>query len=459
MNRTNRETPGEATLLDMGATGARDMVRHLRQIGLGGSEMRVWLHGFLTEFFGEFRSPPKIAEEIAGISSTRRCALAEEHGSAMLTTRVLSTQPWNEGSTHRYLSIELDIEGLAIDYAPGHCVALHPTNDPDSVREILRALRLNAQTRVRTNRGVEPLWQVLLERLNLCHAPQALYEAMAPYARNQDELASLLALSPQQSEHSRSVGALLRRFPQLRPPVEEVLASLTPLQPTIAPIASSSREGRMSILLDLDEEACPDGPSSMLVKRCVPGEWLSFTLERALDYPFLDDDLAALVLISDAGGMAHARSLLVHRQIAQHRGRNWLIALGASQTAIPYADDFRSQQRAGSSVRFDILPSLAECERNAQLLDVEETLWRWLVDRSVLVVSVSDTERQNDVLDWLTTILMRRARLDATAASARLESMRSQGLLLCVSEAMPGRTAQDLDWKHHWCCEGAVVSN
>jgi sulfite reductase (NADPH) flavoprotein alpha-component len=444
MNRTNLEIPGEGAVLEMGAARARDMIRQLRQLGFGESEVRLWLHGFLSEMYGEFRALPKPVEEAAPSASTRRSVPAEEH-SALLTARVLSTQLWNEDSTHRYLSVELDIEGLSIDYAPGHCVALHPTNDPDLVRELLRVLRLNAQTRVRTTRGLEPLWQVLLERLNLCHAPQALYDAMAPYARNQDELASLLALSPEQSGQSRSVGALLRRFPQLRPPVEEVLASLKPLQPALAPIASSPSEGRISILLDLDEEECAGGPGSTLAKRCVPGQWLSFTLERPVTFPFLDDDLTALVVVSDAWGMAHSRSLLVHRQLAQHRGRNWLIALGTSEATLPYAADLHAHQRPASSVRLDVLHSLAECGRDAHLLEVEETLWRWIVDRSVLVVCVWDTERQDEVRAWLATILMRRGRLDTAAAHARIESMKSQGLLLVVPEMLSTRAVGDLE--------------
>lgn len=443
MSSPNLEAPNEESLLGMGASSARDVVRHLKHMGLSEPEMRVWLHGFLMEVYGEFRSSPKTVPVAASSTSTARSAAPVEGCSALLSARVLSTQPWNDCSTRRYLSVELDIEGLAIDFAPGDCVALHPTNDPDLVRELLRALRLNAQTRVRTARGHEPLWQVLLERLNLCHAPQELYDTMAPYARNQDELASLLALSPKRSGHGRSVGALLRRFPQLRPPVEEVLASLAPLQPALAPIASTLGEGRMSVLLDLQDEACPDGPSALLAKRCVPSEWLSFTLERSLGFPFLDDDLAALVVVADAWGMAHARSLVVHRQLAQHRGRNWLIGLGASQDALPYAGGLQPPQRADASVRLDILRSLAECERDAQLVDVEETLWRWMVDRSILVISVREAETESDVCAWLTAILMRRARLDAAGASARLESMKSQGLLLCISEMLSGRAVKN----------------
>lgn len=156
--------------------------------------------------------------------------------------RIANVESFSGSDEEEWLDVTLDIEGGHLQYRPGSTLALWPTNDPEEVRKVLRALGVSAQLAVITNRGAEPAWQVLLERVNISAASQLTIDLLAEYSRSDSEADSLRSLSEMGTVQGKSLLSLLRRFPSARPPLERLLTTLLQLEPSLVPIASSTLE-------------------------------------------------------------------------------------------------------------------------------------------------------------------------------------------------------------------------
>jgi sulfite reductase (NADPH) flavoprotein alpha-component len=349
------------------------------------------------------------------------------------TTRIVSVESFNAGDDEEWLSVTLDVEGSHLQYRPGSTLALWPTNDPEEVRKVLRALGVSAQLTVATARGAEPAWQVLLERVNISMASRQTIELLAEYSRSESEADSLRTLSEAGALQGKSVLSLLRRFPSARPPLEGLLATLSPLEPALVPIASSSLD-QPNLLSFTARVVLNPGAwgevGAATRARYRMGEWLAISVDRQHTTQLTDDDLTPAIVIADGPCIAFARALVAERRARQAKGRNWIIGLGMRTTSFPFSRELAAWHKAGAIGRYDVSTG-SEATDTTKLLDsTEDILWRWLVDHSQIFVVSTNAETRRTVVGWLESVIARRQRLDSAAAGQKLEELRAKRLIV-----------------------------
>ena len=353
--------------------------------------------------------------------------------SSPYTARIANVESCNASDEEEWLTVTLDVEGGHLQYRPGSTLALWPTNDPEEVRKVLRALGVSAQLAIVTERGAEPAWQVLLERVNIASSSRRTLEQLAEYSRSESEAEGLRHLSEAGALHGKSLLSLLRRFPSARPPFERLLPSLDRLEPSLVPIASSSLDQPNSLSFTARVVAEPGAwgeVSAATRARFRTGEWLAVSVDGAHRAMLAEDDLTPAIIVADGPCIAFAHALVAERRARQAKGRNWVIGVGMKSAAFPYARELAAWHKAGSIGRYDISTG-AEPTDTMRVLDAtEDILWRWLVDHSQLFVVSTRDETRLTVADWLTSVIVRRQRVDEITAARKLDEFRANRLLV-----------------------------
>jgi len=430
-----QETTENGTPFEAGNAAGRAALAGLSQFGPLSSEQAEWLSGFLkavVEASAGTASPACIETEQSQPASNRSPKISAHFpvDTTPYTARITQVEMGPAGNGALWATAMLDVEGSQLTYLPGSTLALWPSNDPEEVRKVLRALGVSAQLQVPTTRGLEPAWQVLLERVSLSKLSRATIELLAEYSKSESEAQGLFALSdadPVQLE-GRMLLSVLRRFPSTRPPLDRLLASLQPLEPTLVPIASSAVDSptRLQFTAHIVDEPKGWGELSVSAKaRFREGEWLTVSIDAERAPLPVEDELAPVIVIAEGPCIALARALVAERMAKKAKGRSWVIGLGIHTSTIPFAREFMSWHKTGTLGRYDSTAGVDTEEMIRLLEEREEILWRWLIDQSEFCVLTTKPDMRQAVEQWLTAAIVRRQRVDVGAARARIQELRA----------------------------------
>jgi len=425
----------DSARFDEGYNAAQTVLSGLAEVGPMSCEQLQWMSGFVQAFL-EAASSGKAASAVCyetQSSGTRVAGVATEAVAANAdpyTARIAHVDVTAAAGGESWLTVTLDVEGSPLNYPPGSTLALWPTNDPEEVRKVLRALGVSAQLQVPTTRGAEPAWQVLLERLNLSASSRQTIELLAEYSRLESEAAGLMELGQAHDAEleGRSLLSLLRRFPSTRPPFERLLTTLSPLSPTLLPIASSFADTPNSLQFSarLSENPAEWGELKLALKsRFRVGEWVTVSIDEHKTELPVDDDLAPIIVLAEGPCLAFARALSAERRARQAKGRTWVIDVGAHTPAFPYTRELMSWNMAGAVGRYDVTTGSSPEDVTRLLEEKEDTLWRWIVDHSQVCLVTNKPEIRSKVSGWFVSMLARRLKLDRPQAETRLDELRS----------------------------------
>lgn len=401
-------------------------------------EQREWLNGFLLGLLSTAEGHGEQAEHPGSGTHSRQgsspCIGPDRWSPYAAPVREVAAV---EGSGRPLHRIVLDLEGSRVRYQAGGWLGVCPQNDPDCVRQLLRILGARGQEEVVTARAVMPLWRALLEELDIQRVTPELLESMATAARSREEMLRLRQLSDEGFGSEPSVTALLKRFPSARPSAQSVVSSLLPLEPCLYPIASAPAQAplqvEVAVLMGDPAEDPPCGlVSSFLARRLRPGDWLPVFAEQSqLTLPA--DTTTPVIFFGEGLGLALCRSLLEERVATGARRRNWVVAGDGA-----FSSTFAHLQATGALTRwtqcYDPRTSgESGATALAGLLDGQaEPLWRWLVDRSTILVS-GPLSWLVAVQDLLLHLVAHQGRMGPDRARLYLEELREEGRLLTQS--------------------------
>ncbi len=395
------------------------------------ADHHAWLGGFLSGFLEEpDRSAPGRRSSGSGIIEAAIAPQASRELSPRLfAARIVDVSPIAPSSV---LQVTLDTAGRGVSHRPGSCLALWPSNDPNTVRDVLRALSLNAQAEIPTVWGKFPIWQVLLEHLSLRACSSSVESLLAKYAGNPNE-------SRRQNQRGQVIDAkkhslltLLRRYPDARPPIHYLLSQLTPIEPMLVPIAAASDDSRtITFVANSSEDVAAWGhvPVSTLTQLRV-GEWVTLRTEVVQSLALPREPLHPTIVIASPVGAALAFAFAAARQVSKTRGRTWVIVVTEEGHSVPFEREFLAMHKNGHLGRFDVLRG-SMLEQPQKLLSYqEEPLWRWLVDQSCLCIALESKHQASAFDSWLVDLFERRANLSQFGAANRVEELERESRIV-----------------------------
>src|ERR1043166_5013373 len=307
----------------------------------------------------------------------------------MLVNRRLSGQESEKDTRH----FELDLTGWGLNFEVGDSVGVYPTNDPDLVDEIIRALGASGDEQVPRLKG-EPssLREALLRDYSITQPTPKFLKAIAHRASAAPTLHYLLAPDRKQDLQAYLWGMeiidFLTEHPSARFKPEEFVGLLTKLQPRLYSVASSLKAHRDQVHFIVDVVRYESNG------RVRKGVCSSFLAERADDAPvpvfpsiakhfhLPGDPDVPIIMVGPGTGVAPFRAYLQERKATGANGKNWLF-FGAQHEAcdFAYGEEFNAYLDDGLLARLDCAWSRDQPQKiyvQHKMLESAAEIWKWI---------------------------------------------------------------------------------
>lgn len=306
----------------------------------------------------------------------------------MLANRIV-TDITSSKETRHY---EISIAGSGLSYEAGDALCVMPTNCPELVADILKAIGCKGDEVEPVNDEWIPLNEALRTHFEIKLPSKELVQEIADRSGDQ-ELNSILASGDkdQLADYlwGRDTLDLLLQFPQVEFSASEFIALLKPLQHRAYSISSSGKMYPDSVHLTVasvryesfnrqHKGVCSTFLADLVDEntevRCF------FTPNKVFRVP--DDNSLPMIMVGPGTGIAPFRAFLQERQYRKATGKNWLF-FGDRNAATDfiYREELESMQQSGLLTRLDLAFSRDQKEKiyvQDRMLENGAELFAWL---------------------------------------------------------------------------------
>ena len=407
---------GEESDLTKCAPGGRETARKLKEL-VGAN--------------GNTQSLPAAPAKIAAIPGHDR--------RIPLTTRLLKcTSLVQPGSAKDTRLIVFDLKGTALPYNAGDSLGVFPENCPDMVQWILDALDATGAEHVSAPGGGRvSLHEALLTCYDLKKCRPTLIELLAESAtdvRHGAALRAMLAEDGAGVPEGYELIDLLLEFPSARPPIERLVAALSPLNPRLYSIASSPLQHPDQVHLTVGVlryvnprgRQCKGIASTFLAERARIGASVRVFL-HASKFRLPDDDNTPIIMVGPGTGIAPFRAFLQERSARGAKGKNWLF-FGEQHRKFDFLfeSELVDYHQRGLLTRLDTAFSRdqqAKLYVQHRMLENARELWAWLSEGAYFYVCGDARRMAKDVNETLKQIAVAEGNMSNDAASAFLSDL------------------------------------
>jgi len=343
-------------------------------------------------------------EGMATLSYDRRNPFAAQ----LVTNRMLN----GPGSTKETRHFEIAWEGSGLEYVAGDALGVMPTNCPELVEDIFRALGWSGEELVMGNSGSEVSFRsALLRDYEITRISSGLLKAVAE--RSGDDTLKKLAAPGANGELTRFLWGreiidLLLGFPGAKFSPVEFVGLLKKLQPRLYSISSSPRAhaGKVHLTVSvvryeslgrLRKGVC----STFLADRAHGGTPVPVFVHTNKNFRSPVDKNCPMIMVGPGTGIAPFRSFLEERRVLEAKGKSWLFfGDQREKTDFLYREELEALLREGTLTRLDTAFSRDQPNKiyvQDQMLKHAQELFTWLEDGACFYVCGDASRMAKDV--------------------------------------------------------------
>lgn len=412
------------------ALGATRLVDRVDIDGHYEQAAAVWTTDVVKMLAAENTAPAVAASVVQPVERAEHAGPDRTHPfEARLAVNRRLNSPASDKEVRHY---EVDLTGSGIAYQAGDSIAVHATNDPALVEELLAELGVGADHAVADQ--TEPLGVLLTRNLEIRTPSRALQALVAARTHDAEAAAALSAdhglAVPGSWAYGKDVLDLIRLADLT---VDEVLDTLRPLLFRDYSIASSPLVHPDRVHLTVANVRYSVGDrrhggvaSTFLADRCETVR-VHLRPNHAFRLPAPD---VPIIMIGPGTGIAPFRGFLQERHANGASGPSWLF-FGDRRRATDflYGDELEGFVQSGTLTRLDLAFS-RDGSDDAPKTYVQQRMWEnsaqlfgWLQDGAYLYVC-GDAERMaKDVDAALHDIVARCGGMDPTSAHAYVNDL------------------------------------
>ena len=355
----------------------------------------------------------------------------------LVVNRRLSSDDSEKDTRH----FEIDLAGWGLNFEPGDSVAVYPTNDPQLVEEILRALGAKGDEPVPAAKTTKPFREALLRDYSITQPPPKFLKAIAERASAAPMLTELLDPDRKQDLDNFIWGMetidFLIDHPSAKFKPEEFVGLLNKLQPRLYSVASSLRvfPDQVHFIVDIIRYESHG--------RVRKGVATAFLAERADNVPvpvypssakhfhMPEDPNIPLIMIGPGTGIAPFRAFLQDRQATGAKGKNWLF-FGAQREKCDYAyqEDWERFTSDGLLTKLDCAWSRDQTHKvyvQNKMLEHAAEIWKWIDGEGAQFFVCGDAKRMaKDVDAALRKIVQEQGGKSVDEANAYVEKLKNE---------------------------------
>lgn len=327
--------------------------------------------------------------------------------------------------------VVIDLLDSGLEYQAGDSLGIWPVNCPELVAEVVQQLGVATDTPVKNaDAKTKTLAELLASEVTLSRSKIELLELLASQAQADEDRSTLAAAIADGGGEllGHDIAELLARFPSARPPLEDLLAALAPLQPRLYSISSSQRLNSQQVTLTVgvvqyeSQGRWKNGVAShFLGVRSLPGDEVRVFVQQSPKFRLPAEPTTPVIMVGPGTGIAPFRAFLQERQALGVKGPAWLFFGNQHfEYDFLYRDELSGWLDQGYLSRLDLAFSRDQAEKlyvQHKMLENAAELWQWL-GRGAQFYVCGDAKRMAvDVDQALQAIVMQQG--GKTAAEAK----------------------------------------
>jgi sulfite reductase (NADPH) flavoprotein alpha-component len=307
---------------------------------------------------------------------------------------VVNRKLTGEGSEKDTRHFEISLQGSGLTYEAGDALGIMPTNSPELVDEILKALQFDGEEEVSGPEGDKmPIRLALLREYQIKAPHREFLSAMAEHDAADQYLKELIN-SDVRTEldkflWGREIIDFLLESPKVKFGAAEFVSLLKKLQPRLYSIASSLKAHPEEVHLTVDtvryeihgrkrKGVC----SNFLAERAGKETPVPVFIQVSRHFRVPEDGDKPIVMVGPGTGIAPFRAFLEERKAIGAKGGNWLF-FGAQKSSCDffYQEELEGYQRDGVLTRLDTAFSRDQEYKiyvQTRMMENAKELWDWL---------------------------------------------------------------------------------
>ncbi|TNH02212.1 assimilatory sulfite reductase (NADPH) flavoprotein subunit [Testudinibacter sp. TR-2022] len=370
--------------------------------------------------------------QIQNQSAVRSVYSKENPFSATLALRQKITA---RGSEKDVRHLEIDLSGSGLHYQPGDALGVWFNNDPALVEEILQAVSLHGEEKVRLNGDEVSIRTALLQSLEITQNTPHFVKGYADLVSKRELNEQLkTAAAIQDYIQTTPIIGVLQAYP-LALSAEQLLGLLRPLTPRLYSIASAQDEvgDEVHLTVGLLQYAYADktrfgAASSYLAQRLEEDGEVRVFIEQNDNFRLPPDNNTPIIMIGSGTGIAPFRAFVQQRAATEAQGKNWLI-FGNQH----FTDDFLYQiewqtfAKEGYLHQYNFAWSRDQAEKiyvQHKIREQAESLWQWLQQGAHIYVCGDASRMAKDVEQALLEVIAEQGGLSIEDADEYLDQLR-----------------------------------
>ncbi|WP_347987170.1 sulfite reductase flavoprotein subunit alpha [Methylomonas sp. AM2-LC] len=332
----------------------------------------------------------------------------------MLVNRIITALDSSKETRH----YEISIAGSELSYEAGDALCVIPSNCPDLVAALLKAINCTGDEDEPVNGELIKLSEALRNQFEIKLPSKELLEEIAIRSGDQELHSLLNGDKDKLSEYlwGRDILDLLLKFPALEFSAAEFLRLLKPLQHRAYSISSSGKQYPDTVHLTVASVRYDahgrqhKGVCSTYLADLVSAESavkVFFTPNQSFRVPM--DDSLPMIMVGPGTGIAPFRAFLQERQYRKASGKNWLF-FGDRNAATDflYRDEIEAMQSSGLLTHLDLAFSRDQEEKiyvQDRMLENGAELYAWLEQGGYFFVCGDAYRMAKDVDQALHTVI------------------------------------------------------
>ncbi len=356
---------------------------------------------------------------------------------------VLQTYNLNgNGSRKETRHLVLSLKGSGLGYAPGDCLGIIPSNDPELASAILAAMKWDGDEEITINKNGEklPLWKALTNYFEITLLTKKLMQSAADLTGN-SQMKKLVSVenAAQLKEYiqGRDLLDMLRDFGPWNASAQNVVALLRKMPPRLYSIASSLKAHPDEVHLTIGAVRYTahgrerKGTCSVLcAERLEIGDKLPVFVQPNNHFKLPQTKDTDIIMVGPGTGIAPFRSFIQERAASGSEGNSWLF-FGDQHSATDFLYQMELEQywKKGVLTRLDAAFSRDTDQKvyvQHKMLDNSKELFDWLEKGASFYVCGDKQNMAKDVHNTLLEIIGKEGYMNQKEAEEYLLSLQKE---------------------------------
>lgn len=341
------------------------------------------------------------------------------------------------GSAKETIHLEFDLEGSGLSYETGDALAVIPHNAGDVVNELLRATKLDGESKVTLKEGTFTLHDALTSHLDITALSKPVLSRYNEFARN-DVLDALINDKDKLSDfvYGRDMVDLVTQFPASEMTAEALVGIMRKLPPRLYSIASSPKAhpGEVHLTVGVVRYDANGRPrkgvcSTYLADRIEEGQKVEIFVSPNKNFKLPEDPKTPIIMVGPGTGIAPFRAFIEERKAIGAEGKNWLF-FGDQHylTDFLYQTEWQDYLADGILTRLDVAFSRDQKHKiyvQDRMREKAKELYSWLLEGASFYVCGDASRMAHDVDKALHDIVAQEGGLSVEEAAEFVKQLKT----------------------------------